>query len=109
MKVDVSTRVAEDHPPLAQPRGDSRPESVAEPHRQPAEEVPEPGGGQALDVARTFRPLSATQVQALLARTKSAAMKGEFELFKTTSIFDSTASNPDWLGEEPERIQAMVP
>jgi aryl-alcohol dehydrogenase-like predicted oxidoreductase len=65
--------------------------------------------GQALDVARTFRPLSPSQIQALLARTKAAAARGEFELFKTTSLFDSTATNPDWLGEEPERIQAMLP
>jgi hypothetical protein len=29
-------------------------------------------------------------------------------LFKTTSIFDSTATNPAWLGEEPERVQNMM-
>ena len=57
---------------------------------------------QALDVARTFRPLSAAQVRAILARTKAAAAHGEFELFKTSSIFDSTASNPKWLGDEPK-------
>ena len=34
---------------------------------------------------------------------------GEFELFKTSSIFDSTAKNPDWLGQEPERIRALMP
>ena len=43
------------------------------------------------------------------ARTRPAALRGEFELFKTTSIFDSTATNPDWLGEEPERLQRLVP
>jgi aryl-alcohol dehydrogenase-like predicted oxidoreductase len=64
---------------------------------------------QALDVLRTFRPLSATAVQALLARTKTAASRGEFELFKTTSIFDSTATNPDWLGEEPQRVRELMP
>src|SRR5438874_10413063 len=57
---------------------------------------------QALDTARAFRPMSAHQVEALLAKTKAAASHGEFELFKTSSIFDSTATNPDWLGEEPQ-------
>ena len=64
---------------------------------------------QALDVARTFRPLTAADVKALLAKTKTAATDGEFELFKTSSIFDSTASNPAWLGEEPQRLRKMTP
>jgi aryl-alcohol dehydrogenase-like predicted oxidoreductase len=64
---------------------------------------------QALDAARTFRPMSQAQMQALLAKTKAAASHGEFELFKTTSIFDSTATHPDWLGDEPQRVQAMMP
>ncbi|HEX9083658.1 MAG TPA: aldo/keto reductase [Gemmatimonadaceae bacterium] len=63
---------------------------------------------QALDAARTFRPMTASQVQAILARTKAAASRGEFELFKTTSIFDSTATNPDWLGEESEQVRQMM-
>jgi len=41
----------------------------------------------------------------LLAKTAEAASRGEYEPFKTSSIFDSTAQNPDWLGEEPQRIQ----
>lgn len=64
---------------------------------------------QAIDAVRTFRPMSAAEVSALLDRTRSAASKGEFELFKTTSIFDSTATNPDWLGEEPARVRDMMP
>jgi aryl-alcohol dehydrogenase-like predicted oxidoreductase len=64
---------------------------------------------QALEVARTFRPMGAAQVQAILAKTKVAAARGEFELFKTTSIFDSTATNPDWLGEESQRVRKMMP
>jgi aryl-alcohol dehydrogenase-like predicted oxidoreductase len=63
---------------------------------------------QACEAARTFRPLSADAVRALLARTERAARSGEFELFKTTSIYDGTAKNPDWLGEEPERFTATV-
>jgi len=45
----------------------------------------------------------------LLAKTKKAAARGEFELFKTTSIFDGTASTPSWLGDEPERVQQVMP
>jgi aryl-alcohol dehydrogenase-like predicted oxidoreductase len=64
---------------------------------------------QALDAARTFRSMSAAQVKAILAKTKAAATGGKFELFKTTSIFDSTATHPDWLGEEPQHVQQMMP
>jgi aryl-alcohol dehydrogenase-like predicted oxidoreductase len=53
---------------------------------------------QALTAAKTFKPLSETQVSALLARTKDAASEGRFELFKTSSHFDGTAANPKWLG-----------
>jgi aryl-alcohol dehydrogenase-like predicted oxidoreductase len=63
---------------------------------------------QALNAARTFRPMEATQLDALLAKTQTAASKGEFELFKTSSIFDSTATHPQWLGEEPERLKAAM-
>jgi aryl-alcohol dehydrogenase-like predicted oxidoreductase len=63
---------------------------------------------QALEAARTFRPMSDAEVRALLARTAKAASTGEFEPFKTTSIFDSTTYHPDWLGEEPERVQQMM-
>jgi predicted aldo/keto reductase-like oxidoreductase len=64
---------------------------------------------QALDAARTFRSMSAAQVKAILAKTKAAATDGKFELFKTTSIFDSTATHPDWLGEEPQHVRQMMP
>jgi hypothetical protein len=45
----------------------------------------------------------------LRAKTARAASHGEFEPFKTTSIFDATAMNPEWLGKEPERVQELVP
>jgi predicted aldo/keto reductase-like oxidoreductase len=63
---------------------------------------------QACEAARTFRPMGAADVASLLARTREAAMTGEYELFKTTSIFDGTAQNPSWLGEEPKRWQDTV-
>jgi aryl-alcohol dehydrogenase-like predicted oxidoreductase len=64
---------------------------------------------QAFEAVRSFRPMSETQRNALLAKTIRAASRGEFELFKTTSIFDATATNPAWLGEEPERVQQVMP
>jgi predicted aldo/keto reductase-like oxidoreductase len=53
---------------------------------------------QAFEAARTFEPLTHAQVADLLARTKSSASDGAYELFKTTPQFDSTAHNPQWLG-----------
>ena len=64
---------------------------------------------QALEAARTFRPLSKAAVRELLGRTRAKALTGGFELFKTTSIFDSTAKHPGWLGEEPKRVQQLMP
>jgi len=53
---------------------------------------------QAIDAARTFRPLTEEQLSALLAKTAPLAARGEFEPFKTTIDFDGTAHNPQWLG-----------
>lgn len=64
---------------------------------------------QAFEAVRNFRPLTDAQRTALLAKTATAASHGEFELFKTTSIFDATATNPAWLGEEPQRVQQVMP
>ena len=63
---------------------------------------------QALDALRAFRPMSAAQVKAILAKTKAVASHGEFEPFKTSSIFDSTATNPEWLGEESRHVREMM-
>ena len=63
---------------------------------------------QALEAARTFEPMTQAQVDALLAKTAGAATRGEFEPFKTTSIFDATATHPEWLGEEPDRVKQVM-
>jgi len=63
---------------------------------------------QALTAARTFRPMSDDAVKTLLAKTARAAARGEYELFKTTSVYDGTATHPEWLGEEPEKVQRVV-
>lgn len=64
---------------------------------------------QAFEAIRTFHPLTNEELDAMLAKTAKAAATGEFEPFKTSSIFDSTAEHPEWLGEEPQRIQQLMP
>ena len=64
---------------------------------------------QACEAVRTFRPMSDEAIRSLLSKTAEAAVRGDFEPFKTTSIFDSTAQNPEWLGEEPQRLQQLMP
>jgi aryl-alcohol dehydrogenase-like predicted oxidoreductase len=63
---------------------------------------------QAIEVIDTFTPLSGDEMNALREKTRTAASRGEFEPFKTSSIFDATAQNPDWLGEEPEHVQQLM-
>jgi predicted aldo/keto reductase-like oxidoreductase len=63
---------------------------------------------QALTAARTFKPMTDEQVRSLLNRTEQPASRGEYELFKTTSIYDGTASHPEWLGEEPPEVQRVM-
>jgi len=53
---------------------------------------------QALEVARTFKPLTTVETASLLERTRKAAADGSFEIFKTSVDFDGTAKNPEWLG-----------
>lgn len=52
---------------------------------------------QALNAVRTFKPMTAEQKQALLARTRPHAKEGQYEHFKTKTVFDGTAKNPHWL------------
>ena len=53
---------------------------------------------QALEAARTFRPMSDAEAAAILARTVEAAEGGRYEAFKTTQAHDATFANPEWLG-----------
>ncbi len=64
---------------------------------------------QAFAAAESFHPLSDDEREALLRKTRAAAGKGQFEPFKTSSIFDGTAENPEWLGEEPKEIRELMP
>jgi predicted aldo/keto reductase-like oxidoreductase len=53
---------------------------------------------QGLQAARTFRPLTPKELDSLYARTVKAGRDGEFEPFKTSTMFDGTFHNPGWLG-----------
>ena len=53
---------------------------------------------QAFEAARTFTPLTAPELSALLAKTRDAALSGKFETFKTTNRSDGTSRNPQWMG-----------
>ena len=65
---------------------------------------------QALEAARTFRPMSKAEVQALLARTAKAAAKRRVRAVQDhLDLRRDGAANPDWLGEEPERVQRVMP
>ena len=63
---------------------------------------------QAFEAVQTFQNITKKDIDAILAKTKDAAKRGEFELFKTTSLFDGTAQNPDWIGKEPKRLQNLL-
>jgi hypothetical protein len=54
---------------------------------------------QALQAARSFKPMTESEVSALLAKTAEAAQSGKYELYKTSHHFDGTVANPQWLGQ----------
>jgi hypothetical protein len=63
---------------------------------------------QAFEALGTSHILTDDDIARLLARTAASAAHGAVESFKTTSLFDPTATNPAWLGEEPERLQQLI-
>jgi len=64
---------------------------------------------QAVEATKTLSPMNQEQVAQLLAKTKEVAMAGKYELFKTSSHFDSTAKHPDWLGGDTPGVQKLAP
>jgi len=64
---------------------------------------------QAFEAVKTFRPMDETAVAQLIAKTQDAALEGKYELFKTTSHFDTTARHPDWLGSDSPAVQKLAP
>jgi predicted aldo/keto reductase-like oxidoreductase len=53
---------------------------------------------QAIDLGRNFQPLTESERAALLSKTAEVAKNGQFELYKTSTRFDGTTHNPQWLG-----------
>jgi hypothetical protein len=47
------------------------------------------------------------ELAAILSKTEEAAADGEFELFKTSAHFDSTAQHPQWLGSETQLVKQL--
>lgn len=64
---------------------------------------------QAFEAVRTFQDVTEKDIDAILAKTKPEAMRGKYEPFKTSSIFDGTATHPDWIGKEPKRLRDLMP
>jgi predicted aldo/keto reductase-like oxidoreductase len=62
---------------------------------------------QALNAARSFRPLNRQEVAAILAKTAQVAKNGRYEPYKTSHDFDGTYQNPQWLG--PSQSGATYP
>jgi hypothetical protein len=53
---------------------------------------------QALEAARTFRPMDEKQVADLLAKAAPVASAGKYEIYKTSHELDGTFQHPEWLG-----------
>ncbi len=64
---------------------------------------------QAFEAVRSFKPMDKAKVAELLARSRPYALEGKFELFKTSSTFDGTAKNAEWLGDEAESVTRLSP
>lgn len=64
---------------------------------------------QAFEAVRTFKDVEKKDIDAILAKTEEVAKRGKYEPFKTSSIFDGTAQHLSWLGEEPKRLQNLMP
>ena len=64
---------------------------------------------QAFEATKNFKPMNRDEMAQLLAKTREVAMAGKYELFKTSSHFDSTAKHPDWLGGDTPEVQQLAP
>lgn len=63
---------------------------------------------QAIDAAKSFKPMSQVAWDALLEKTRQAAAEGGYELFKTSQHFDATAKHPEWLGTESPHVERVT-
>ncbi len=53
---------------------------------------------EALAAVKSFKPLTKDQLAALLDKTKTVALTGRLETFKTTNQYDGTGRHPEWMG-----------
>jgi hypothetical protein len=66
-------------------------------------------GKPAVSGAESIRLLDERELAAILANTAQAAAEGRYELFKTSSHFDTTARHSDWLGDDSPAVQQLAP
>ena len=64
---------------------------------------------QAFAAVKSFQPMDESAVAKLISKSRDAAMGGKYELFKTTSHFDTTARHPDWMGSDSPAVQKLAP
>lgn len=64
---------------------------------------------QAIQAAKTYSQVTKEQIAAILNKTRDAARNGEWELFKTSGVFDSTAQHLEWLGGVTQHVKAVAP
>ena len=64
---------------------------------------------QAIKAAQTYSQVTKEQMAAILERTAPQAADGRWELFKTSALFDSTASHPQWLGTASPHVKKVSP
>ena len=64
---------------------------------------------QAFSAVKSFQPMDEAAVASLIGKTEKVAVNGKYELFKTTSHFDTTARHPDWLGSDSMEVQKLAP
>ncbi|HVT83289.1 MAG TPA: aldo/keto reductase [Phycisphaerae bacterium] len=53
---------------------------------------------EALAAVKSFKPLDKAQLAALLEKTRTVALTGRLETFKTTNQFDGIGRHPEWMG-----------
>ena len=64
---------------------------------------------QAIHAAQTYNKVTKDQMGAILARTAPHATEGQYELFKTSALFDGTAKHPEWLGGMSPHVKKVQP
>jgi len=62
---------------------------------------------QAFTAVKNFKPMDEAAVATLIGKTEAMAERGKYELFKTSTHFDGTAHNPQWLGPDNPQVQGL--